>query len=201
MAPNVKTSLPAMSFANDIGMDNQIGQVPITNPEVRGRNPVSSVNISRESSMASSGQSTPYHERMDTDMDCNPTSRESNMEHHKLSYEAEQEKALRVGMVANQQETSRPLNVNNKATPTHAPYEDDVINIQLPYDLQALTEPEIWSGSFHSISLHGSIKHFTSDSNNIKVTLNFLAKYIQNKQVNSGKANDLNKFDGMGNAI
>ena len=104
-------------------------------------------------------------------------------------------------MAANQQKTSRPLNVNNEATLTHAPHKDDVINIQLLYDLQAPTEPEIWSGSFYLISLHGSIKHFASDSNNIKVTLNFLAKYIQNKQVNSGKANDLNKFDDMGNAI
>jgi len=138
---------------------------------------------------------------MDTDMNCNPTSRESNMERLELSYEAEQENVLRVSMTANQQETSRPLNVNNEATPTHAPHEDDVINIQLPYDLQAPTEPETWSGSFHPIFLHGSIKHFVSDSNNIKVTLNFLAKYIQNKQVNSGKANDLNEFDGMGDAI
>ena len=185
MASNVKTSLPAMSFANDIGMDNQIEQVPITNPEIRGRNPVSSVNISRESSIASSGQSTSYHERMDTDMNCNPTSGESNTEHLELSYEAEQEKALRVGMAVNQQETSKPLNVNNKATPTHASYKDDVINIQLLYNLQAPTEPEIWSGSFHLISLHSSIEHFMSDFNNIKVTLNSLAKYIQNKQVNS----------------
>jgi len=28
-----------------------------------------------------------------------------------------------------------------------------------------------------------------------------MAKYIQNKQVNSGKVNDLNDFDGMGDAI
>ena len=33
------------------------------------------------------------------------------------------------------------------------------------------------------------------------MTLNFLAKYIQNKQVNGSKANDLNEFDGMGDAI
>jgi len=39
------------------------------------------------------------------------------------------------------------------------------------------------------------------DSKNIKVTLNFLAKYIQNKQVNSNTANDLSDFDGMGDAI
>jgi len=85
--------------------------------------------------------------------------------------------------------------------PTHAPHEEEVINIQLSYDLQAPTEPDLWSGSFHPISLHRSIKHLTSDSKNIKVSLNFLAKYIRNKQVNSGKANDLNNFDGMGDAI
>ena len=95
----------------------------------------------------------------------------------------------------------RPQNVNNEASPTHALHKDDVINIQLPYDPQAPTEPELWSGSFHPISLHGSIEHFASDAKNIKVTLAYLAKYIQNKQVNGGKVNDINDFDGMGNAI
>ena len=190
-----------MSTANDIGMDIQIGQVPSNNFEVRGRNPVSSVNISRESSMVSSGQSTPYHDRMDNDMVCNLTIEEPSTERLELSYETEQEKALRVGMAANQQETSRPMDVNNEATPSHVQHEDDVINIQLPYDPQAPTEPELWSGSFYPISLHGSIEHFASDSKNIIVTLNFLAKYIQNKQVNGGKVNDLNDFDGMGDAI
>ena len=93
------------------------------------------------------------------------------------------------------------MDVNNEATPSHVQYEDDVINIQLPYNPQTPTEPELWSGSFHPISLHGSNEHLASDTKNIKVTLNFLAKYIQNKQVNSGKVNDLNDFDGMGDAI
>ena len=51
------------------------------------------------------------------------------------------------------------------------------------------------------ISLHGSIEHVASDFKNIKVTLNFLAKYIQNKQVNSTAINDFSNFDGMGDAI
>jgi len=151
--------------------------------------------------MASSGQATSYYDRMDTDMDCDPTIGESNNERLELSYEAEQEKAIRVGMAANQQESSRSQNINNEAFPTHALHEDDVINIQLPYDPQAPTKPELWSGSFHPISLHGSIKHFAFNAKNIKVTLTSLAKYIQNKQVNSGKVNDINDFDGMGNAI
>ena len=200
-APNVKTSLPAVSFVNDIGMDIPTGQIPVYDSEVRERNPVSSVNLSRESSMTSSGHLTPYHDRMDTDMDCNPTINEPSPEHLELSYETEQEKALQVGMAANHQKTTRPPNIHNEAPPTHAPHKDDVINIQLPYDSQAPTEPELWSSSFHPISLHSSIEHFASDSKNIKVTLNFLAKYIQNKQINGGKGNDLNDFDGMEDAI
>ena len=33
------------------------------------------------------------------------------------------------------------------------------------------------------------------------MTLNFLAKYIRNKQVNNGKVNDLGDFNSMGDAI
>ena len=95
----------------------------------------------------------------------------------------------------------RPLTLNNEATLLYVPLKDNVINIQLPYDPQGSIEPELWSGSFHSISLHGSMEHFTLDTKNIKVSLNFLAKYIQGKQVNSNKVNDLDDFDGMGDAI
>ena len=95
----------------------------------------------------------------------------------------------------------RPMNVHNKAPLSHAQHEEESINIQLPYDPHAPTKPELWSGSFHPISLHGSIEHFASDSKNIKVTLNFLAKYIRNKQINNGKVNDPRDFDGMGDAI
>ena len=135
---------------------------------------------------------------MDTDMDFPPSKKESNLE---LSYETEQEKALQVGMAANLQKTTRPLPVRNEVLPTYAPHEEEVINIQLPYDPQAPAEPELWSGFFHPISLHSSIKHFASDSKNIKVSLNFLTKYIKNKQTNDNTINNLSDFDGMGNAI
>jgi len=52
--------------------------------------------------MAFSGRATPYHDRMDTDMDYVPTIEETNSERLELSYETEQEKAIRVGMAANQ---------------------------------------------------------------------------------------------------
>jgi len=187
-----------VSSVNDIGMDSSTGQVLISDFEVRGRIPTSAVNLSRESSIASSGCSTPYHDRMDINMDCSSTIGELTPE---LSYETEQENALWISMVANQQEPTRPVGGYNEAPSTHAFHEESIINIQLPYDIQALTKLELWNGSFHPISLHGSIKHFTSDTKNIKVTLDFLAKYIKNKQINGNMVNDLNIFNGMGDAI
>ena len=130
-----------------------------------------------------------------------PEIEESNIKSLELSYETEQERAIRVSTATNQQIPTRPQDGNNEAASTQVQHEDDVINIQIPYDLQAPTEPELWSGSFHPISLHGSIEHFASDSKNIKVTLNFLAIYILNKQVNGNAVNDLGDFDGMGDAI
>ena len=193
---NTKHFKPTMSSTNDIGMDIPAGQFSNNKSKVRGRNSFLPVNLSRESSVALSGCSTPYHERMNVNMDL--SSKES---HSELSYEAEQEKVIWISMMANQQETIRLMNVHSEALPSHAQHEKESINIQLPYDPHIPTEPELWSGSFHPISLHGSIKHFALDLKNIKVTLNFLAKHIRNKQVNNEKVNNLGDFDGMGDAI
>jgi len=129
----------------------------------------------------------------------------SNIESRELSYETEQEKEIRVSMAANQQANpqapTRPPGGNNEETPSHGQHEENVFNVQLLYDINAPTEPELWSGSFHPISLHGSMEHVASDFKNIKVTLNFLAKYIQNKQVDGNAANDFSDFEGMDDAI
>ena len=88
-----------MSNNSDLGMDIQLGAHPNTNSEERGQNPLPSANSSRESSLTSSGHSTPYHERMDMDMV--PESEESNPEWQELSYETELERNIRVSMAAN----------------------------------------------------------------------------------------------------
>jgi len=62
-------------------------------------------------------------------------------------------------------------------------------------------EPELWNGSFHPISLHRSIEHKAPDSKNIKNSLNFMAKYIVNKHIDSLKANNLEDFHGIGKAV
>ena len=76
-----------MSNKMDLGMDIQSGVSPTTNSEERGRNLLPSANSSRESSLASSGRVTPYHERMD--MDVVPEIEESNIKSLELSYETE----------------------------------------------------------------------------------------------------------------
>ena len=124
-------------------MDIQTGRIPSNNPEVRGRNPSHSNNSSRNSSMVSSGRSTPYHERMDTDMDIDPVSNKSTKEQPVLSYETEQEMAIRVSMAANQQAPTKLHNINNEVTPTHTQHEDDMINIQLPYNPNAPIKPQL----------------------------------------------------------
>ena len=134
-------------------------------------------------------------------MDIVPVNIESNNEWLELSYETEQENVIRVSMATNQQVPTRLHNANNEATPTHARHKDDVINIQLPYDPNTPMEPELWSGSFNPISLHGSIEHLVHNTKNIKITLDFIAKYIRNKKVNDVQANDVTKFEGMGDTI
>jgi len=78
-----------MSFEKNIGMDIQSGQALSNNPEVRGRNPLSSTNSSRDPSMGFSGCSTPYHDRMDTDSDDAPTIGETANKRLEMSYKTE----------------------------------------------------------------------------------------------------------------
>ena len=75
------------------------------------------------------------------------------------------------------------------------------INIQLPYNPDTPTDPKIWNGGFHPISLHGSIEYIASNTKNIKDSLKFMAKYISNKQIESSKANDLMDFNGIGDVV
>jgi len=75
------------------------------------------------------------------------------------------------------------------------------INIPLPYDPNVPTDPEIWGGNFHPISLCSSIEHIGSDAKNIKDSLKFMAKYITNKQIDLSRANKLDDFKGVGEVV
>jgi len=134
------STLPTVSSVNHTGMDSSTGQLPVFNFEVRGRFPTANRNFSKDSSTMSSGWATPYHNRMDINMDCNPTVGNYTPE---LSYKTEQKKTLHVSKAADQQVPMRPTSGNNEAPPTHVSNKESVINIQLSYDPQAPTEPDL----------------------------------------------------------
>ena len=79
--------------------------------------------------------------------------------------------------------------------------ENMFINIPLLYDSDVPMDSGICDGGFHSISLHGLIEHIALDTKNIEDSLKFIAKYITNKQVEPSKANKLDDFNGIGNAV
>ena len=203
-----------MYFLNNTGMDKSTGTNPIINHKTRGRSSHIKKNLSRDTSMSSTCSSIIYHERvaMNNSMDVNS---DLPVESPALSYETEQEKVLRFSKATETTSNMRPQGGNNETssiqanhgghvsfnkTCGEAPCDDNnnAINIQIPYDPNAPTEPELWSRNFHSISLHSSIKQITL---NIKDLLNFMARYITNKKVNWKSANNLKDFDGIGNVV
>jgi len=213
--------LPTVFLSNHTGMDQFFaGPFPDNYDEVRGRTISPSVYVSRDLSVSSTKSSVAYHERME----CNNTTIEDvyiDNVSPGLPNETTQEKAIQVSKVADTnnnavttmqqcipyEHPNMTLAHGSNMTLVHGSnmtlaYDDDtVINIPLPYNPNALTELNLWDSSFHPISLHGSMEYLASDTKNIKDLLNFMAKYISNKQVNLVRSNNLNNFKGIGEAL
>ena len=137
-----------------------------------------------------------------------------------LSYKTEQKRAIHFSKMTEPLGNMRPQDGNIEATTSNServlnvnqskcslygitPQTDDnnIINIQLFYDPNSPTKPDLWSSNFHPISLYGSIEQITSDTKSIKDSLNFIARYISNKKVNPSKANNLSDFDSIRDSI
>ena len=73
----------------------------------------------------------------------------------------------------------------------------DTINIQLLYDINQVIEQNIQNKDFYFILLYESLEHLTLDANNIKELLCCMIKYILNKKIESGKANEVNDLKGI----
>jgi len=200
-----------------MGMDKSIGTKPVNNSDSRGRTSGFERNLSRDASMSSTCSSVSYHERVTMnngmDIDSDPPT-----DFPTLFYEEKQEKELHLRKVAETTTNMRLQGGINEASSIqgnygdHVPYDrtqgqalgdddDNIINIQLPYDPNIPTELDLWSGNFHLISLHGSIKQIALDAKNIKDSLNFMARYISNKKVNPKTANDFKDFEGMSDVV
>ena len=213
---STNTKLPTVNSCNSTEMDFFKEPKPNNYNNVRGRTNSYSPNSSRDTSMVSSASTIPYHERMENN---NMVIDDDDNASQKLSYETLQEKKIQLGKATSNNFMTRTpcgnLNADTPAqrvlgnNPTSPPSQGSTaqsdesifINIQLLYDLNTSTDPEIWNGGFHPISLHGSIEHIASDAKSIKDSLKFIAKYILNKQIEPANANDLKNFNGMSDAV
>jgi len=75
--------------------------------------------------------------------------------------------------------------------------DNDIINIQLPYNLDWPVEPDLWDGNFSHVFLYGLLEHLLSDTGYIKTSLVYITKYIENKKIKSSKANDIKDLQGI----
>ena len=93
------------------------------------------------------------------------------------------------------QDKSTAINNTNTSLP-----QEDIINIQLSYNPNQPTKKDLWDGNFQTIFLHGSLEHLLSDSKCIKESLTHIAKYIDNKNIDINKSNDIVKLRGIDKA-
>ena len=107
------SALSTMSSSNHTGMDSSKGQTPTNDFKVRGRTSSSTINISREPSMASSGRATLYHDKINNQMDCDSEPEDKTPG---LSYETKQEKASCFNRVLEATRNTRPQGGSNEAT-------------------------------------------------------------------------------------
>ena len=155
--------------------------------DVRGRKSSPSKASSRSALISSSVSSQPYHERMVLNNDLPDKEVVKPVNSSQLSYKDKSEERNTVSKATDHESTRRWQCAWNEApaldTSTAQHVDNNIINIQLPYDPDQPTEPDLWDGNFRPISLHGSLEHLPSDSKNIKVLLNHLAQYIENKKI------------------
>ena len=126
-----------------------------------------------------------------------------------MSYTIPREQVNQVSIVADPNSNMRnqhvlinglALNSSNFSSPPHID-DDNIINIQLLYDLNRPTEPKLWDGNFHSVLLHRSLEYLASDAKNIKKYIAHIAIYIKNKKIEMSKSNNIKNFKGIGKAV
>ena len=86
------------------------------------------------------------------------------------------------------------LTLNNNTVANN----EDVINIQLNYNINQALDQDLWDGKFRVISLHGLMEHLASNIKNIKESLQRMQKCIFSKAIEGSMANDIKNLKGVG---
>jgi len=171
--------------------------------EVRGRSLVLSAHHSRTLSLSSSDCDEDYatrvqkeSDRMDED---NPVATSDSLQ---LEYATPKSQENQVSKAADPNNNSRQQHVVNivPALNNISLSSNNMVNVQLSYNINQALDPESWDGNFQAISLHGSIEHLASDIKNIKDSLIRMHKYILGKTIDGNKANSVKDLKSVGKA-
>ena len=117
-----------------------------------------------------------------------------------LEYAIPKVQYLNVSKVANTLSNMRTKHIYNVApTCSNSTMDNsnDIINIQLNYDVNQALNQDLWDGEFRATSLHSSMEYIGSDIKNIKESLFRIEKYILGKGV-EGNANAIKDLKGIG---
>ena len=78
---------------------------------------------------------------------------------------------------------------------------NNMVNVQLSYDIDQALDLESWDSNFWAIFLHGSIEYLVSNIKNIKDSLIRMCKYILGKTIDDNKANSIKDLKDIGKAV
>jgi len=160
----------------------------------------------RNTSVNSKASSMGYHKRMEIQNKLSDKELIEPINNSQLSYNDNSTKIPCSNKVISQNSPQGSQHVSNEALALNSsttPCVDDnnVINIQLLYNLNQPIESKLWDSNFQPISLHGLLEHLSSDASNLKKYMFCMAKYIQNKKINTSKSNNIKDFEDIGKAI
>ena len=85
-----------------------------------------------------------------------------------------------------------PSYIRNKKPTCNIYKNNNMINIQLDYNINQARDSDSWNGNFQVISLHGFMKHLVLNLQNINVFLTRMQKYILSKVIEGDNANNIN---------
>jgi len=198
------SSVQMVFFSPGVVMD--INKHSVDNYDDMRERKSSPSNVSSRSALVVSGiSSIVYHNRMIINNDLPKQEQVEPIDNFQLLYSSKCQRN-------NQDNTTTVLSsqglqhVSNEAfalNTCNIPHVDDnnVINIQLPYDSDQPIEPDLWNSNFSHVSFHGLLEHLLSDTRYIKTSLVCIAKYIKNKKIESSKANNIKYLQGIGEAV
>ena len=197
-----------MTLPPDMGMDidnndNFLGNIANNYDEVRGHTMAPDKQASRTVSMSSSEASVDYATRLEH---LNDLLKDENLkkliDSSQLLYTMPREHGNQVSTAANSNSNMRQqcVPIGDPVLNNFYDLNNNVFNVQLPYDINQALDLKSWDGNFHAILLHGFLEHLVSDVKHIKESLKRMQKYILNKSINGDKANDIKDLEGVGKA-